>query len=107
MGNLEFLEKRATTPRCVLLAVDLYSSNVYVYPMRSRKQILQKMKQFYDDIKNKRNIKKAMHFQVDNEFQLVKIKDLNDKNNVEMFTSSVSGRRHLLLNKYNENSKAE
>ena len=29
--------------------------------------------------------------QVDNEFQQVKIKDLNDQNNVEMFTSSVIG----------------
>ena len=75
--------------------------------MRSRKQILQKMKQFYDDIKNKRNIKKAMRLQVDNKFQLVKIKDLHDKKNVEMFTSSVSRGRHLLLNKNDENSKAE
>ena len=56
MGNLEFLWKSATTPRYVLLAVDLYSSKVYVYPMCSRKQTLQKMKQFYDDIKNKGNI---------------------------------------------------
>ena len=75
VGNLEFLGKGAKTPRYVLLAVDLYSSKVYVYPMRSRKQILQKMKQFYEDIKNKRNIKKTMHLQVDNEFQQVKIKD--------------------------------
>ena len=29
-----------------------------------------------------------MRLQVDNEFQQVKIKDLNDKNNVEMFTTS-------------------
>ena len=57
--------------------------------MHSRKPILQKMKQFHEDIKNKRNMKKTMHLQVDNEFQQVKIKDLNDENNVEMFTSSV------------------
>ena len=56
LGNLEFLAESATTPRYVLLAVDLYSSKVYVYPMRSRKQILQKLKQFYEDIKNKRNM---------------------------------------------------
>ena len=42
VGNLEFLGSSATTPRFVLLAVDLYSSKVYVYPMRSRNQILQK-----------------------------------------------------------------
>ena len=62
IGNLEFLGKSVTAPRYVLLAVDLYSSKVYVYSMRSRKQILQKMKQFYEDIKNKRNIKKQCAF---------------------------------------------
>ena len=30
-----------------------------------------------------------MRLQVDNEFQQVKIKDLNDQNNAEMFTTSV------------------
>ena len=40
-----------------------------------------------------------MRLQVDNEFQQVKIKDLNEKNNTEMFTSSVRGGKHLLLNK--------
>ena len=93
LGNLEFLGRSATTSRYVLLAVDLYSSKVYVYPMHLRNQILQKMKQFYDDTKNKRNIKKTMRLQVDNEFQQVKIKDLNDENNVEMFTSSLRGRK--------------
>ena len=34
-----------------------------------------------------------MRIQVDNEFQQVKVKDLNDQNNVEMFTSSVRGRK--------------
>ena len=32
-----------------------------------------------------------MRLQVNNEFQQVKIKDLNDKNNVKMFTSSIMG----------------
>ena len=73
-----------------MLTVDLYSSKIYVYPMCSRKKILQKMKQFYDEIKNKRN-KKTMRLQVDNEFQQVKSKDLNYKNNVEMFTTYVRG----------------
>ena len=87
MGILGFLGKSATTPRYVVLAVDLYSSKVYVYPMRSREQILQKMKLFYDEIKNKRS-KKTMRLQADNEFQQVKLKDVNNKNNVEMFTTS-------------------
>ena len=49
------------------------------------------MKQFYEDMNNKRNMKKTIRLQVDNEFQEVKIKDLNDEKNVEMFTSSVKG----------------
>ena len=40
VGNLEFSGKSATTPTYVLLSVDLYYSTIYVYPMRSKKQIL-------------------------------------------------------------------
>ena len=58
--------------------------------MRSRKQILQKMKLFYDEVRAKRK-GKPMGLQVDNEFQQAKIKDLNNENNVEMFTSAVRG----------------
>ena len=58
VGNLEFFGKNATIPRYVLLVVDLCSSKVYVYPMRSRKQILHKMKLFYDEVKIKENRKK-------------------------------------------------
>ena len=54
VGNLEFLGKNATITRYVLLVVDLYSLKMYFFPMRSRKQILQKMKLFYDEIKSKR-----------------------------------------------------
>ena len=58
--------------------------------MKSRKQIMQKLRLFYGDVRHKRKGKR-MRLQVDNEFQRVKIKDLNDENNVEMFTSSVRG----------------
>ena len=44
----------------------------------------------YDKVKSKRKVKR-MRFQFDNEFQKVKIKDLNDENNVEMFTSLIRG----------------
>ena len=54
VGNLEFLGKNATIPRHFLLVVDLCSSKVYIYLMRSRKQILQIMKIFYDEIKSKK-----------------------------------------------------
>ena len=88
MASLEFLGKSATTPNYALLIVDLYSSKVYVYPMHSRKQILQRLEQFYKEIQNKKK-NRNMWLQVDNEFQQVKIKDLNDKYNVTMFTTSI------------------
>ena len=47
VGNLKFLGKNATFSQYVLVIVDLYSSKVYTYSMKSRKQILQKMKLFY------------------------------------------------------------
>ena len=50
VGNLEFLGKNATFPRYVLVLVDLFSSKVYTYPMKSRKQIIQKLEQFYQDV---------------------------------------------------------
>ena len=65
VGNFEFLGKSVTVPKYALLIVDLYSSKIYVYPMRSRKQIVQKMKMFYDELKDKRK-NKPMRIQVDN-----------------------------------------
>ena len=48
------------------------------------------MKIFCDEVKNKRKIK-TMRLQVNNEFQQVKVKDLNDENNMKMFTTSIRG----------------
>lgn len=90
IGNLEFLGKNATFPRYVLVLVDLFSSKVYAYPMKSRKQIRQKLEQFYREVRSKRKGKK-MRLQVDQEFQQVKIKDINDMNNVDMFSTALRG----------------
>ena len=56
--------------------------------MRSEKQIHKKLEQFYIDVQNKRK-NRHTRLQVDNEFQQVKIKDLNDKFNVTIFTASL------------------
>ena len=58
--------------------------------MKSRKQIRQKLEQFYKEVKGKRQGKK-MRLQTDQEFQQTKIKDLNEVNNVDMFSTSVRG----------------
>ena len=46
------------------------------------------MKLFYDEVKEKRK-HRPMSLEVDNEFQQIKIHDLNNQNNVEMFTTFI------------------
>ena len=88
--NLEFLGINATFPGYVLVLVDLFSSKIYTCPMKSRKQITRKLEQFYQEVKEKRKGKK-MRLQVDQEFQQLKINELNKQNNVQMFTTSLRG----------------
>ena len=90
VGNLEFLGKNATFPQYVLVLVDLFSSKIYTYPMKSRKHIHQKLEQFCREVKSKRKGKK-MRLQVDQELQQVKIMVLNDTNKVEMFSTPLRG----------------
>ena len=90
VGHLEFLGKNATFPQYVLVLVDLFSSKIHTYAMKSRNQIRQKLEQFYRDVRRKMKGKK-IKLQVDQEFQQVKIKDLNDLTNVEMFSTSLRG----------------
>ena len=92
VGNLEFPAKNATFPQYVLVLVYLFSSKTYTYPMISRKQIRQKLKQFYEEVKQKRKGKK-MKLQVDQEFQQLRIKGLNKEHNLEMFSTSLRGRK--------------
>ena len=90
VGNIEFHGKNATFPQYVLILIDLFSSKVYMFPMRFRKQITQRLEQFYHQIESKRK-GKEMKLQIDQESQQQKIKDLNEKNNVKMFSTSLRG----------------
>ena len=54
VGNLEFLGKNATFSQYVLVILDLFSSKIYTYSMKSRKQTLKKLKLFYNDVRHKR-----------------------------------------------------
>ena len=47
VGNLELLRKSVTDPKYCLFFVDLFTSNVYVYPMKSREYIAAKMEFFF------------------------------------------------------------
>ena len=58
IGNLEFLRKNAPFPQYVLVIVDLFSSKVYTYPMKSRKQIRQNLSSFIEMLKAIEKVKK-------------------------------------------------
>ena len=83
MGGLDILGKSTTDPKYCLLFVDLFSSKVYVYPMKSRKYITAKMGIFCRDVENKRKEIKT-RLQADLEFIQGIIFDLNKKYNTDM-----------------------
>ena len=88
--NLEFLGKNSTFRQYVILVVDLFSSKTYTYPMRSRRQIRDRLEQFYFGVQGKRKGRRAK-LQVNKEFLQLKIKDLNKKFNVEMYSTLLRG----------------
>ena len=77
IADLRFLAKSAVDPKYCLLVVDLFTSKVYVYPMKDRSLLAKKLEIFYNDIKLKRSGK--MRLQTDLEFNRNKIKDFNKK----------------------------
>ena len=94
IADIRFFSKLAVDQKYCLLAVDLFSSKTYTYPMKSRHLFAQKMRLFYSDIQPKRQQvakNERMRMQVDLEFQQNEIKRLNEKYNVEMFSSRVRG----------------
>ena len=66
IADLRFLAKSAVDPKYCLLIVDLFTSKIYVYPMKNRSLLAKKLNLFYNNIKNKRTGK--MRLQTDLEF---------------------------------------
>ena len=89
IADLTWLAKSAVAPKYCLLVVDLFTSRMYVYPMKNRSLLAKKLKLFYEDIGQKRNSR--MRLQTDFEFRQNQIEKLNDEFNVEMFHTKVSG----------------
>ena len=85
---LKFFAKSAVDPKYALICVDLFSSKVYVYTMRKKSNLWQKLEIFYKEIDSKRrNKNERMRLKTDLEFQQNEIKKLNNKYDVEMFSS--------------------
>ena len=81
--------KSAVNPKYALLCVDLFSSKVYVYP-RKKKNLARKLELFYREIEPKRDQKQeTMRLQANLEFLQNEIKKLNQKYNVDMFSTKL------------------
>ena len=89
IADLRFLAKSAVDPKYCLLIVDLFTSKIYVYPMKNRSLLAKKLNLFYNDVKNKRTDK--IRLQTDLEFNQNQIKKLNNDFNVEKFHRKVRG----------------
>ena len=89
IADLRFFAKSAVDPKYALLCVDLFTSKIYVYPMKNRSLLAKKLKLFYEEIEQKRNEK--MYLQTDLEFKQNAIKNLNKEFNVEMFHTKLRG----------------
>ena len=94
IADIRFFPKSAVDPKYFLLAVDLFTSKVYVYTMRSRNHFIKKIELFYHDIQQKRKQiveNTATRLQTDLGFAQNEIKKISKKSNVEMFSSRVRG----------------
>ena len=91
LAYLQFFAKSAADPKYALVCVDLFSSKIYVYTMRKKSNLAQKMELFYKEIEKKCNQKEKMRLQIDLEFQQNEIKKLNQKYNAEMFSTKTRG----------------
>ena len=54
IADTRFLAKSVIDLKYCLVLVDLFTSKIYIYPMKSRNLLARKLKLFYEDVKNKR-----------------------------------------------------
>ena len=106
LAYIQFFAKSAVDPKYALLCVDLFTSKLYVYTLRTKNNLPKKLEEFYKDIDFKRTKNEKMRLQVDSEFQQNKIKKINQKYNVEMFsTKNRGGKAYVAEQKIREFKK--
>ena len=88
-----FVEKNneIDNPKYCLVIVEIFSSKVYVYPMKSKKSVASKLEIFYKEIENKRKKGENISIQTDLEFKQKKIYELNSKHNTVIFSIAIRG----------------
>ena len=67
IADTRFLAKSVVDPKNCLLLVDLFTSKIYIYPIKNRSLLAKKLKLFYEDIQPKRTGR--MRLQTDLEFK--------------------------------------
>ena len=105
LAYLQFFAKSAVNPEYALVCVDLFSLKIYVYTMRKKSNLVQKMELFYKEIEQKRNQKEKMRLQVDLEFQQNEIKKLNQNITLKCSVQKFEVEKLLQPNKKLENLK--
>ena len=91
VADICFFSKSAVDPKYVLICVDLFSSKIYIFPMKNRSNLARKLELFYKEISSIRKNSEKIRLQTDLEFQQNEIKKLNEKYNIEMFSTKVRG----------------
>ena len=56
--NLEFLGILVTHPKYCLLVVNMFTSKIYTYPMKLKRKLVRKLKEFYIDIAKRKKQQK-------------------------------------------------
>ena len=54
LAYLQFFAKSAVDPKYALICVDLFTSKVYVYTLRTKNNLFKKIEEFYKEIDDKR-----------------------------------------------------
>ena len=60
VADIRFFSKSAADPKYALLCVDLFSSKIYVYPMKNKSNLARKIEIFYKEIEPKRTENEKM-----------------------------------------------
>ena len=92
VADVNFTRPSATDPKYVMLAVDLFSSKIYAYPMKRRNNLLKYLTKLYEDLvkEGRDESEQPMRLQSDQEFLQSDIKILNKKHNVIGFASKLN-----------------
>ena len=99
IADLRFLAKSAVYPKYILLIVDLFTSKIYVCPMKNRSLLGKELAILYENIQPKRTGK--MRLQTDLEFKQNQIKKINNEFNADMFHTKVHGGKAIAAEQKN------